>query len=116
MRSGPGAATATAHGPADDEGTRSESARAPVGGAGLGTAGWLALDRLVHAGRIRLPRMVELMSVNPARILKVTGGTLSEGAPADITIYDYDGLKVLPDDFAHDLPVGVWRVRHRCVG
>jgi dihydroorotase len=30
--------------------------------------------------------MVELMSVNPARILHVAGGSLSEGAPADITI------------------------------
>jgi dihydroorotase len=29
---------------------------------------------------------VELMSVNPARIPGVTGGSLSEGAPADITI------------------------------
>ena len=46
----------------------------------------LSLDRLVHAGLIRLPRLVELMSVNPARILRVPGGSLSEGAPADITI------------------------------
>jgi dihydroorotase len=29
---------------------------------------------------------VELMSQNPARILNVTGGSLSEGAPADVTI------------------------------
>ena len=46
----------------------------------------LSLDRLVHAGLIRLPRLVELLSTNPARILRVTGGSLSEGAPADITI------------------------------
>jgi len=30
--------------------------------------------------------MVELMSVNPAKILNVPGGSLSAGAPADITI------------------------------
>jgi len=30
--------------------------------------------------------MVELMSVNPARILNVPGGSLSAGAPADITV------------------------------
>jgi dihydroorotase len=29
---------------------------------------------------------VELLSVNPARILRVPGGSLAEGAPADITI------------------------------
>jgi dihydroorotase len=37
--------------------------------------------------------MVELLSTNPARILNVAGGTLSEGAPADITIIAPD-LKV----------------------
>ena len=37
-------------------------------------------------GVISLPRLVELLSVNPARILRVPGGTLAEGAPADITI------------------------------
>ena len=40
----------------------------------------------MHAGVIRLPRLVELMSVNPARILRVPGGSLTEGAVADITI------------------------------
>jgi dihydroorotase len=29
---------------------------------------------------------VELLSVNPARILRVPGGSLADGAPADITI------------------------------
>jgi dihydroorotase len=46
----------------------------------------LSLDRLVHTGLIRLPRLVELLSVNPARILGVPGGSLSPGAPADVTI------------------------------
>jgi dihydroorotase len=44
------------------------------------------LDRLVHTGVIGLQRLVRLLSVNPARILGVAGGTLSPGAPADITI------------------------------
>jgi len=46
----------------------------------------LCLDRLVHRGTISLSRLVELLSVNPARILNVAGGSLAEGAPADITI------------------------------
>jgi dihydroorotase len=33
-----------------------------------------------------LSRVVELMSVNAARILRVSGGSLSEGAPADVSI------------------------------
>ncbi|OLC43803.1 MAG: dihydroorotase [Acidobacteria bacterium 13_1_40CM_65_14] len=39
-----------------------------------------------HAGVISLSRLVELLSVNPARILRVPGGSLSEGASADISI------------------------------
>jgi dihydroorotase len=40
----------------------------------------------VRPGVVRLPRLVELMSVNPARILKVPGGTLAPGSVADITV------------------------------
>ncbi|AMY07488.1 Dihydroorotase [Luteitalea pratensis] len=67
--------------------------QAPFGITGLETAVSLTFDRLVHTGRIGLSRMVELLSVNPARILKVTGGALSEGAPADISVLAPD-LKV----------------------
>jgi dihydroorotase len=60
--------------------------QAPFGITGLETAVSLTFDRLVHTGRIDLTRMVQLLSVNPARILKVTGGALNEGAPADISV------------------------------
>ena len=77
---------ATDHAPHHYDEKKVEYDRAPFGIVGLETAVALSLDRLVHTGRIRLSRMVELLSVNPARILNVPGGTLSEGAPADITI------------------------------
>ena len=86
-------AIATDHAPHHYDEKKVEYDHAPFGIVGLETAVPLALDRLVHTGRIRLSRMIELMSVNPARILNVTGGTLSEGAPADITIVAPD-LKV----------------------
>ena len=86
-------AIATDHAPHHYDEKQVEYDRAPFGIVGLETAVPLALDRLVHAGRIRLSRMVELLSVNPARILSVPGGSLSEGAPADITIIAPD-LKV----------------------
>jgi dihydroorotase len=79
-------AIATDHAPHHYDEKKVEYDRAPFGIVGLETAVSLALDRLVHAGRIRLSRMVELLSVNPARILNVPGGTISEGAPADLTI------------------------------
>ena len=77
---------ATDHAPHHADEKNVEYDRAPFGIVGLETAIPIALDTLVHAGVIRLPRLVELMSVNPAAILKVPGGSLAEGAVADITI------------------------------
>jgi dihydroorotase len=77
---------ATDHAPHHYDEKKVEFDRAPFGIVGLETAIPLALDKLVHAGLIRLPRLVELMSTNPARILRVSGGSLSVGAPADITV------------------------------
>jgi dihydroorotase len=77
---------ATDHAPHHYDEKNVEFDRAPFGIVGLETAVPLSLDRLVHTGVIRLPRMVELMSTNPARILRVAGGSLAQGAPADITI------------------------------
>jgi dihydroorotase len=77
---------ATDHAPHHYDEKKVEFDRAPFGIVGLETAVPLSIDRLVHAGLIRLPRLVELLSVNPARILGVPGGSLSPGAPADLTI------------------------------
>jgi dihydroorotase len=77
---------ATDHAPHHYDEKNVEFDRAPFGIVGLETAVALTFDRLVHPGLIRLSRMIELMSVNPARILRVPGGTLSVGAQADITI------------------------------
>jgi dihydroorotase len=79
-------AIATDHAPHHYDEKKVEFDRAPFGIVGLETAVPLALDKLVHAGLIRMPRLVELMSANPARILRVPGGSLSVGAPADITV------------------------------
>jgi dihydroorotase len=77
---------ATDHAPHHSDEKNVEFDRAPFGIVGLETAVPICLDRLVGAGLVRLPRLVELMSVNPARILKVPGGTLVPGNVADITV------------------------------
>ena len=79
-------AIATDHAPHHYDEKHVEFDRAPFGIVGLETAVSLSLDRLVHAGLIRLPRLVELLSVNPARILGVPGGSLAAGERADITV------------------------------
>jgi dihydroorotase len=89
-------AIATDHAPHHYDEKKVEFDRAPFGIIGLETAVSLSFDRLVHTGLIKLPRLIELLSVNPARILRVPGGTLAEGSPADITILAPD-LKVRVD-------------------
>ena len=79
-------AIATDHAPHHYDEKLVEFDRAPFGIVGLETAVPLVFDRLVHAGRITLPRLVELLSSNPARILNVPGGTLAEGSAADVTL------------------------------
>ena len=83
-------AIATDHAPHHADEKLVEFDRAPFGIVGLETAVPLVFDRLVHAGRIGLTRMVELLSVNPARVLRVPGGSLADGAAADLTILDPD--------------------------
>jgi dihydroorotase len=62
-------------------------AEAANGIIGLETALGLALG-LVHRGVLDASRMIALMSANPARLLRCSGGTLAPGSPADITVID----------------------------
>jgi dihydroorotase len=86
LRDGTIEVIATDHAPHHADEKALEFDRAPFGITGLETAVPLCLDRLVHAGVLKLPRLIELLSVNPARILGVPGGTLAVGGPADITL------------------------------
>ena len=50
------------------------------------------------------------LSALPAMVAGFTDrGVLKPGAPADIVIYDYEGLEILPREVVHDLPGGEWR-------
>ena len=58
--------------------------QAPVGFSGLE----IALGAYAFAlPELPLARFVELLSVNPARILGVPGGTLDVGSPGDVTVF-----------------------------
>ena len=62
---------------------------APFGILGLETELGLFLDILVHKKKaIDLPRLIELFTANPARLLGLDRGTLSVGAVADVTVID----------------------------
>ena len=79
-------AIATDHAPHHYDEKKVEFDLAPFGIIGLESCVPLAFDRLVHTGLIGVSRLIELLSTNPARILRVPGGSLAVGAPADMTI------------------------------
>ena len=86
LRNGTVDVIATDHAPHQQDEKAVEFDRAPFGIIGLETAIPLALDRLVHRGVVTLRRLVQLMSINPSRILSLPGGSLRPGRPADVTI------------------------------
>ncbi len=106
---------ATDHAPHHYDEKQVEFDRAPFGITGLETCVSLCFDRLVHNGIVGLGRLIELLSVNPARILGVPGGSLAEGAPADVTILAPD-MAVTVDasrmrSKSKNTPFDGWRLR-----
>jgi len=83
-------AIATDHAPHAGSEKMQEFEKCPFGIIGLETALGIALDRLVHSGKINVNRLVELFTVNPARILGLERGTLAPGTAGDVTIFSTD--------------------------
>jgi dihydroorotase len=79
-------AIATDHAPHEPALKDVEFDRAPFGILGFDTAIGLALEQLVHTGKLKLQRMVELFTSGPARVLGKER-KLAEGQPGDITIF-----------------------------
>jgi dihydroorotase len=79
-------AVATDHAPHEPALKQVEFDRAPFGVIGFETAVSLALDQLVHSGRVPLMRMVELFTTGPARVLGKER-KLAAGEAADLTIF-----------------------------
>ena len=77
----------TDHAPHSKE-EKSDFLRAPNGVVGLETSFGACYTYLCKTGIVSLRRLVELMCVNPAKLLKLPGGFLEEGGPADIAIAD----------------------------
>jgi dihydroorotase len=91
---------------------------AAFGLIGLETSLGLSL-KLVHDGVLTLPQLVTKMSLNPARILAIPGGTLSVGAPADLTLIDLNHeWTVDAATFAsksHNCPFHGWTLKGKAV-
>jgi dihydroorotase len=91
---------ATDHAPHHDDEKALEFDLAPFGVVGLETAIPVTYDLLVRRHKLPLRRFVALWSSNPARLLKLPGGTLAPGSPADVTLFDPDAHDVVdPERF-----------------
>jgi dihydroorotase len=93
---------------------------APFGIVGLETELGLFLDLLVHKTKtIELPRLIEMFTVNPARLLQIEAGTLSVGSAADVTLID-PGLDWTVDagafqSMSRNTPFDGWKLKGRAV-
>jgi dihydroorotase len=82
-------AIATDHAPHEPALKEVEFDRAPFGITGFETALALALEQLLHSGRAKLMRVVELFTAGPARVLGRTR-RIAPGELADLTIFSTD--------------------------
>ena len=75
------------HKPEDEESKRLTFSQAATGASGIETLLALSLE-LFHNGSVKLFKLIELLTNNPAKILKINKGNLSVGNDADFCIVD----------------------------
>lgn len=120
LRTGDVDVIATDHAPHTVEDKGLEFSLAPFGVVGLETAVPLVLDRFVRRNVITLARFVELLSVNPARLLGLSSkGRIAPGADADLTILDLDHEVTVDrsrfESKGRNTPFDGWRLRGAAV-
>jgi dihydroorotase len=108
---------ATDHAPHAVSEKEGEFDQAANGVVGLETAVTLLLDRLVRPGLLSVATLVSRLSRDPARLLRLPGGSLGAGAPADLTLIDPDGaVTIEPARFkskSHNTPFAGWTATGR---
>jgi dihydroorotase len=87
---------------------------------GLETELGLFLDLLVHKNKtIALPRLIEMLTVNPARLLQIDAGTLSPGRTADVTLIDpeleWTFEASASQSISRNTPFDGWKLKGRAV-
>ena len=85
------------HKPEDEEGKRLPFAQAAAGAVGVETLLPLALE-MYHNETLSLAKIIETLTINPSKILKLNKGTLKVGADADICVFDLDKPWVVKGD------------------
>jgi dihydroorotase len=97
-------AIATDHAPHATEEKDQELTYAPPGLVGLETALGLTIIELVQPGHISMSKAIELMSVNPARILGLEAqGSIEPGSPANVVVIDPEASWTVDPQGFHSL-------------
>ena len=79
---------ATDHAPHSREEKKRSITAAPSGIIGLETSLALGITSLVRPGHLSLMQLLEKMTINPARLYHLPAGQITEGAPADLVLFD----------------------------
>ena len=107
------------HAPHCDYEKEVEFANAPFGITGLENQLAVALMQLYHSGRMPLADVIARLTVAPARLIRSDCGTLSVGAPADVTVFDHDAEWVFSREYtaskATNNPFFDWTLKGRPV-
>jgi dihydroorotase len=110
---------ATDHAPHTAQEKALDLEQAPFGIVGLETALGLTFTYLLKTGVLELPDAVAKWTSEPARILRLAGGTLSVGSPGDVTVIDPDlEWTVEPDQMqskSSNTPFGGYQLTGRAV-
>ena len=85
------------HKPEDEEQKRLTFAQAQTGASGIETLLSLSLE-LFHNGSIKLETIIQSLTSNPAKILKIDKGNLSVGNDADFCIVDLNKPWILKQE------------------
>jgi dihydroorotase len=85
------------HTPEDEESKRLPFAQAAIGAIGIETFLPLALE-LYHNESLSLNKIIETITINPSKILKINKGSLKKGMDADICIFDLEAPWVVKAD------------------
>lgn len=86
---------ATDHAPHSAEEKARPLGKAPSGIIGLETALALGVTNLVRAGHLPMMKLLEKMTINPARLYHLEQGSIEVGKPADLVIFDAEELFVV---------------------
>ncbi|HIZ13081.1 MAG TPA: dihydroorotase [Candidatus Mediterraneibacter stercorigallinarum] len=90
---------ATDHAPHSREEKKRSITAAPSGIIGLETSLALGITSLVRPGHLSLMQLLEKMTINPARLYHLPAGQITEGAPADLVLFDPEE-KWTPTEYA----------------